>query len=122
MFDGYLNDIPMEIKAIEGKGVWTISSKLRAAEKQHAECVILYFPDKNLYSEERVFDGIGKYLANPESGKDLHIRLLLAITQKDLIACWDKKATPIEGWSIWEGFRRRNGARPFTISPSDANI
>lgn len=65
--DGYLDDVPMEIKSIEGRGIWTISTKLLSAEKQHARCVILFFPDTTLYSNDRVIDGIGKYTANPDS-------------------------------------------------------
>lgn len=47
-YDGLLDDIPMEIKAIEGNGAWSISTKLYEAEKQHAKCVVLYFPEEKL--------------------------------------------------------------------------
>ncbi|MBO4557560.1 MAG: hypothetical protein J5693_03010 [Bacteroidales bacterium] len=104
--DGYLDDIPMEIKAIEGHGTWAISSKLRYAEKQHAQCVVLYFPSLDLYSKERLADGIGKYLADPITDKGRCITQLLAISGNELLSVWNKKATPIEGWSILEGFRR----------------
>ena len=104
--DGYLDDIPLEIKAIEGSGAWAICSKLLKADKQKARCVILYFPDKSLFSEARIEDGIGKYMASPDVGKGLNISRLLAISEDGWMAEWDKKATPIEGWSILEGFRR----------------
>ena len=94
-FDGYLDDVPMEIKAIEGDGLWSVSTKLLHAEKQHAQCVVLYFPKKDLFSKERVLDGIGKYTANPSLGGDLHIRRLIAVSSDKLLAEWDKKATPI---------------------------
>ena len=47
---------------------------------------------------------------------------VVAIVDGSLRAIWDKKATPIEGWSIWEGLRGQNGANPFTIPPSDAKV
>ena len=120
--DGYLDDIPLEIKAVEGDGIWTICTKLLQAEKQHAQSVVLFFPDIKLFSEERVFDGLGKYLANPDVGSERIIRQLLAVSREEVLAIWDKKATPIEGWSVWEGFRGQNGANPFTIPPSDAKV
>lgn len=45
-FDGYLDDTPMEIKAIEGCGNWSVSTKLRYAEKQHAQCVVQFWTKK----------------------------------------------------------------------------
>lgn len=99
-FDGLLDDIPMEIKAIEGCGNWSVSTKLRYAEKQHAQCVVFYFPEKSLYSRERVIDGIEKYLASLDSDKELKISNILVVTGEELVEVLDKKATPIEGWSV----------------------
>lgn len=99
-FDGYLDDTPMEIKAIEGCGNWSVSTKLRYAEKQHAQCVVLFFPDKSLYSSERVIDGIEKYIASPDLDKELAISDILVVSGDELVAVLDKKATPIEGWSV----------------------
>ena len=120
--DGYLDDVPMEIKAVEGDGIWTICTKLLQAEKQHAYSVVLFFPENELYSEERVIDGLGKYLANPDIKSERTIKQLLAVSRDGVLAVLDKKATPIEGWSIEEGFRGQNGANPFTIPPSDAKV
>ena len=121
-FDGYYDDIPMEIKAIEGKGIWAISTKLRYAERQHAKCVVLYFPKDDLYSEERIIDGLGKYMANPDQPKELNICKLITICSGRVLKTWYKKTTPIEGWSIQEGFRRENGANSYTLSPSNAKV
>ena len=98
--DGLLDDIPVEIKGIEGNGTWTISTKLRDAEDQHAESVVLYFPEATLFSVERVVDGIGKYAANPGNDRILHINRVLALIENGDVVVWDKKATPIEGWSL----------------------
>lgn len=121
-FDGYLDDIPMEIKAIEGHGTWTVSTKLREAEKQHAECVILFFPVEELYSEFRVAEGIRLSQSGPERKVNPEISRVIVIVSSKFVACWDKKATPIEGWSVLEGLRGRNGADPLTIPPSDAKV
>ena len=99
-FDGFLDDVPMEIKTIEGIGTWAISTKLRYANKQRAKCVVLYFPNKELYTEERIIDGIGKYKADPSNNNEQIISRLLTISGNELLGTWDKKATPIEGWSI----------------------
>ena len=99
-FDGFLDDIPMEIKAVEGTGTWSISTKLLQAEKQHAQCVVLFFPQRDLFSEARIVDGLGKYMANPDIGITRNIKQLLAISENKVQALWHKKATPIEGWSV----------------------
>ena len=104
--DGFLDDIPMEIKSIEGDGTWTISSKLLYAEKQHAQCCILFFPEEKNYSEYRVNEGIRLSQSNPSSFHEPGLTMLHAIVGSQLVASWHKKATPIEGWSIWEGLRR----------------
>jgi hypothetical protein len=104
--DGFLDDLPMEIKAIEGNGTWTISSKLLKAEKQHAQCCILYFPDEMNYSEFRVSEGIRLSQTNPAAVGEPGLMTLLVIVENQLVARWHKKATPIEGWSIGEGLRR----------------
>jgi hypothetical protein len=61
-------------------------------------------------------------MANPEIDKALNINQLIAIVDNSVAAIWHKKATPIEGWSVSEGFRGQNGANPFTIPPSDAKV
>lgn len=100
-FDGFLDDIPMEIKAIEGQGTWAICTKLLQAEKQRARCVVLYFPDEDLYSSFRVSEGIRLFRSNPSINRERDVLIRLVVVVQDcLVADWDKKATPIEGWSI----------------------
>ncbi|MBQ9597132.1 MAG: hypothetical protein IJR34_02635, partial [Bacteroidales bacterium] len=70
----------------------------------------------------RVLDGLEKYLASPSPHKSLNIKKILAVSEDWLLAIWDKKATPIEGWSVSEDFRRENGADSYTLSPSGARI
>lgn len=120
--DGLLDDIPMEIKSIEGCGTWTISTKLLEAEKQHASYVVLYFPDETLYSPVRISEGIRLSQSSPNKESGLGIDQILVIVKNNLVGYWDKKATPMEGWSIGEGLRGQNGANPFTIPPSDAKV
>ena len=105
-FDGFLDDVPMEIKAIEGRGIWAISTKLRQAEKQNAQCVVLYFPDESLYSPNRIREGVRLFTSVPGCDQVSTISRLVAVVQDRVAADWHKKATPIEGWSIWEGLRR----------------
>lgn len=104
--DGYLDDTPMEIKSIEGQGTWTVSTKLLEAGKQHAECVVLFFPVEELYSVSRISEGIRLFYSSPDIEDKPGLEDLLVIVGDTLVAGWHKKATPIEGWSIWEGLRR----------------
>ena len=100
-FDGFLDDTPMEIKTIEGYGTWAICTKLLQAEKQRAKCVVLYFPDKDLYSAFRVREGIRLFRSSPGSDRGREeLSRLLVVVQECLVVDWDKKTTPIEGWSI----------------------
>lgn len=122
MCDGLLDDTPMEIKAIEGTGTWTISTKLLEAEKQHAQCVVLFFPKEELYSGIRIMEGLRLYSSNPVNHNNPGLTNLVALAGQRLVAYGDKKATPVEGWSILEGLRGQNGETPFTIPPSDAKV
>ena len=119
--DGYLDDRPMEIKSVEGKGTWTVSTKLRNAVRQQARCVILYYPNADNFSWFQVTEGLRLFLSSPETDKG-NLESLIVISGDKILADWNKKTTPIEGWSIWEGLRGQNGADPFTILPSDTKV
>ncbi|MBQ7458453.1 MAG: hypothetical protein IJS70_04715, partial [Bacteroidales bacterium] len=96
--DGFLDDTPMEIKAIEGSGIWTICSKLRYAEKQHAQCAVLFFPDKDLYSAFRVSEGIRLFNSDPNCGGSPGLKQIIIVVEERIVAVLSKKTTPIEGW------------------------
>lgn len=76
--DGYIDDQRMEIKAIEGDGIWAVSTKLLNATKQRAQCVVLLFPDKQLYSEFRIQEGLR----------------LFVIAEDSIVSYWNRKTTP----------------------------
>ena len=80
--DGLLDDIPMEIKSVEGLGTWTIRTKLIAAMKQHAECIVLFFPEETLYSAFRIREGIRLFLSNPGPEKQLDFDLLIIVKDR----------------------------------------
>ena len=80
--DGLLDDTSMEIKAVEGNGTWTISSALRAAHKQRAKCVVLFFPKQELYSENRISEGLRLAKTNPGSGSLEFSRLLVVVCDR----------------------------------------
>ncbi|MBQ6081533.1 MAG: hypothetical protein IJS70_09480 [Bacteroidales bacterium] len=83
--DGLLDDIPMEIKSIEGRGTWTISTKLLEAEKQHAKCVVLFFPKADLYSDFRVIEGLRLFFSCPKRENQLKLSRLLVIVENRLV-------------------------------------
>lgn len=98
--DGFLDDIPMDIKTVEGSGTWTICSKLRNAAKQKANCVVLFFPEEKLFSPFRVNEGIRLFSSSPDSEKLTELSRLLVIVGDDVTADFDKKAIPMEEWSV----------------------
>lgn len=53
-YDGLLDGIPCEIKAVEMMGRWTIRTKIANAIRQGAKCVVLYFQDASLFSVQQV--------------------------------------------------------------------
>lgn len=69
--DGILNGTLMEIKAVESAGHWAIRRKLFQAAMQGAACVILYFPERGLYSSKRIQDGLEMFLNDPQNKSDL---------------------------------------------------
>lgn len=82
--DGSIDGIIMDIKAVEGHGKWAIKDKLHIAARQGASCVILYFHDTQLYSSERIEDGLVKYINDPASQKYHTIERVLCIVEKDI--------------------------------------
>lgn len=60
--DGLLDGKPVEIKTIEGKGKWSIRTKIESARKQLASCVILFFPIPSTFSIKRIQSGWNDYL------------------------------------------------------------
>ena len=88
----------MDIKTIESNGVWSISTKLREAEKQGAEVVILFFPEHNLYSKSRILDGISKYENNPQINAVRTITTCMVIVGDQIMNCLKKTTTPSGEW------------------------
>ncbi len=60
-FDGFINCSPMEIKAVEGNGRWSIRTKIYDAAMQGADVVVLQFLDKEIYNPVRVAEGWKMY-------------------------------------------------------------
>lgn len=83
--DGYLNDIRMEIKSIEGMGVWAVTKKLHNATKQNAECVVLFFPEESLYSPSRVAEGVRLFRTGLNDSEPEGMSRLLIVVQDRLI-------------------------------------
>ena len=99
-FDGFLDDVPTEIKAIEGRGTWAVSTKLLQAEQQHARCVVLYFPEADLYSQLRISEGVRLFQSALNCDRQQDLQRIIVLVRDQLVSDWNKKATPIEGWSI----------------------
>ncbi len=65
--DGLIDGMVMDIKATEKDGKWSVKKKIHSAAKQGAECIILYFHEKRLFSLERINDGWKKFLVDKDS-------------------------------------------------------
>ena len=65
--DGLLDGYKFEIKGIEGTGKNNIINNLKDANRKGAEAVILYYHDKNLFSEEQIQESYQSYLRNSKS-------------------------------------------------------
>ena len=59
-----------------------------------------------MFSLSRISEGVRLFSSRPDFNKDPSITRLVTIVQDNVVADWHKKATPIEGWSVWEGLRR----------------
>ena len=88
-FDGFLDDVPMEIKAIEGNGVWAIFTKMRQADKQGAKCIVLYFPAKDSYSSVRIEEGIRLFLSGIDVSKPQTLSRMMVIVNDSLLVDMD---------------------------------
>lgn len=58
-FDARLNGYAAEIKTVEGRGRWSIRTKIQAAITQKAEILVLYYPKKELFREDKINEGWG---------------------------------------------------------------
>lgn len=94
--DGLLNDITIDIKAIEGDGAWSICTKLNEAAKQRARIVVIVFPSEAHFSQGRVIDGIQKYCSFCKY--DDHVNMVIVIVKDEIVAYWIKEATPSAEW------------------------
>lgn len=73
-FDGYLDGLPAEIKAIESNGRWATRTKIEKADRQGALMIILYFPKNELFTESRVIQGwLDCITSNPLINNDIQI-------------------------------------------------
>ena len=67
MKDGFLNGIPFEIKGMEGNGKNNIINNLKEANKKNVELIVLYYHDKDLFSERQIHESYKSYLRNSKS-------------------------------------------------------
>lgn len=89
--DGTIDGRVMDIKATDKQGVWAIKTKLHNAAKQGAECVILYFHKKELFSNERMDDGWNRFLNDCDSQKYVDTIKQVICVVEDTVIEWDIK-------------------------------
>ncbi|MBQ9193710.1 MAG: hypothetical protein IJ156_08340 [Bacteroidales bacterium] len=56
-FDARLNGLATEIKTVESTGRWSVRTKIQEAITQGAEILILYYPEKDFFSEDKIHEG-----------------------------------------------------------------
>lgn len=82
--DGFLDDIKMDIKGVEGTGKWTVKNKFASARDQEVEVIVLYFHESSLYSLERVRDGWNYYLNDLIERKQT-IKRILCVVESEVL-------------------------------------
>ena len=84
--DGQIDGLIMEIKATEKNGKWAIKDKLHHAAKQGAECVILYFHKKELFSFERIEDGWNEFVTDKDSLQYVNtIKRIVCVVEETIV-------------------------------------
>lgn len=84
--DGWLDGQIMDIKSIDGHGKWAIKDKFHGAVKQGAECVVLYFHKRELFSWNRILDGWEKFQSDGSSKKyQTKIKKVICIVENEVI-------------------------------------
>ena len=79
--EGFLDDKKFDIKGVEGTGKRNIEYKLYEASGQDAETVVLYYPDKSVFSKQRIIDDYAAYMRNSKSKK---IKMVCYIVDNNL--------------------------------------
>lgn len=84
--DGWLDGLVMDIKSTDGNGKWAIKDKFHGALKQGAECVVLYFHRRSLYSHDRILDGWEKFQKDDSSRKyQMRIKKVICIVEDEVL-------------------------------------
>lgn len=79
--DGYLNDLSCDISTILGSGKNTIKKAFQHSHKKGAEMAILYFPDKEMFSIEKISLGLKMF----NSHTDYEFKQILSIVDNKII-------------------------------------
>lgn len=79
--DGYLNNSPCDISTILGSGKNTIKKAFQHSYKKGAETAILYFPDKEIFSAEKISFGLKMF----NSHTDYEFKQILLIVDGKII-------------------------------------
>ena len=88
--DGQIDGLVMDIKATNSIGKWSIKRKLHQAAKQGAECIILYFHKKELFSQERIEEGWIRFQEDGDSQQYVDvIKRIICIVENEEIE-WKK--------------------------------
>ena len=116
--DGFLNDIPMDIKAIEGHGKWSVATKLFETQKQKASIVVLFFPNPSLFSSARIIDGIQKYCSSVTLDDELSVVAVLSVVMSEIRLFLIKETTPSAKWFSFLKVLGDRAGVPSTIPPS----
>ena len=81
-YDGLLDEVPCEIKAVEMSGRWSIRTKIANAIRQGAQYVVLFFPDASLFSEQWVKDGWKDWLMYAKMSEPIpEIKLICVVNE-----------------------------------------
>lgn len=77
-FDAFIDGAISEIKTVETNGRWSIRTKIQSAVRQKAELLVLYYPKRDLYSEDKIYEG---WDLVSQSTDNVNLRNIIAIVE-----------------------------------------
>lgn len=67
--EGLLDGKLFDIKGIEGTGEHNIFDKIKDTSNKGANTIVLFYPNKNIFSMQKIIDDYSKYLRTSKSQK-----------------------------------------------------
>ena len=71
-----------EIKTVESNGRWSIRTKVYSAIKKGAEVLVLYYPNSDLFSEEKILEG---WFINTSQTQPVSLKKIICVKEERVV-------------------------------------